>query len=95
MTSMSFMPQLRDFLAEKGMIYTVRKFNMVEKIVHIEGVGDCKRTPLGLITKEDLIPFVPESGFETLEEWWSKIRYFIPPGQPMYLYKVVVLPLGK
>ena len=93
MASMSFIPQLKEFLLTNGIIYTVRKYKMSDAIVNVEGIGECHRIPVGTMDrKEDLIPYVEESGFETIEDWWKKIRYFIPDSwDTKYLYKVVVL----
>ena len=93
MTSMSFMPELRDYLKEHGVIYTVRKYKMSPAIVEIEGIGECKRLPLGTITcVDDLKDYYKESGFQTLEAWWAKIKYFIPRVEtPKYLYRVEAL----
>ena len=93
MASMSFIPQLKEFLLTNGIIYTVRKYKMSDAIVNVEDIGECHRIPVGTVDrKEDLIPYVEESGFETIEDWWKKIRYFIPNSwDTKYLYKVEVL----
>lgn len=90
MPTMSFMPQLKEFLLEKGVIYTVRKYKMVEAVVDIDGVGRCNRIPvLENISKSDLAAYVESSGFHTLEDWWTKVRYFTPDKSlPLYLYKI-------
>jgi len=90
---MSFIPQLKEFLLTNGIIYTVRKYKMSDAIVNVEGIGECHRIPAGTVDrKEDLIPYVEESGFETIEDWWKKIKYFIPNSwNTKYLYKVEVL----
>ncbi len=77
--SMSFIPHLKSFLLNNKFIYTVRKYEMDKSEVTIVNVGRCLRTPLGIIeNKEDLLPYVKNSGFSSSEEWWGKIRYFIP-----------------
>ena len=93
MASMSFIPQLKEFLLTNGIIYTVRKYKMSDAIVNVEGIGECHRIPVGTVDrKEDLIPYVEESGFETIEDWWKKIKYFIPNSwNTKYLYEVEVL----
>jgi len=90
---MSFIPQLKEFLLTNGIIYTVRKYKMSDAIVNVEGIGECHRIPVGTVDrKEFLIPYVEESGFETIEDWWKKIKYFIPNSwNTKYLYKVEVL----
>lgn len=91
-TEMRFMPMLKEFLLSNGEVYTVRKYKMVEKEVEVEGVGTCRRIPLGEITdKGQLLSHVPLSGFPTLQAWWNKIQQFIPyADDKMYLYHVVL-----
>jgi len=90
--TMSFLPELKPFLKDKGIIYTVRKYKMVDAIVVVEGIGECHRLPLGEISqKEELEPYAENSGFPTLDAWWKKIKYFIPSNlDSKYLYKVEV-----
>ncbi len=86
------MPQLSDFLKKNRRIYTVRKYEMSFSLVEVSGVGLCKRLPLGVInTKNDLYPYVAESGFSSLDDWWNKICEFIP-GKKLrkYIYQVEV-----
>ena len=94
MTKMSFMPILKNFLRDHGVVYTVRKYKMVEKVVEVEGIGECRRIPLGSISKkEELLPYVELSGFDSVEAWWDKIRYFVPDvDSTLYLYKVELVP---
>lgn len=93
MPSMSFMPQLKAFLRSNRVIYTVRKYKMVDAIVEIEGIGKCRRMPIGIIKrKEDLTDYVKESGFPTIDAWWTKIKHFIPINLDIkYIYKVEVV----
>lgn len=86
MQNMQFLPELRKFLKEKGIIYTVRGYDMSYKEVQVEGVGTCIRKPLGLA--EDLSKYVELSGFKTVEEWRKKINMFIPRGKKAWLYEV-------
>ena len=90
---MSFLPELKEFLTKGKLIFTVRKYKMSYAIVTIEGIGNCWRIPLGEIkNKESLSPYVKDSGFPSLEAWWTKIKYFTPAaGVPLYLYRVEVL----
>ena len=88
---MQFLPELKKFLKKEGIIYTVRGYDMVEKDVHIEGIGVCHREPLGEVRDfKDLEQYVPQSGFPSLESWVKKIRRFIQSGGRMWLYKVEV-----
>ena len=88
----AFMPVLKEFLRLNGVIYTVRKYRMVERDVGIWGVGTCRRVPLGEVSsKEDLLPYIQLSGFDSVEAWWTKIRHFTPDKEStLYLYKVEV-----
>lgn len=90
--TMSFLPELRNFLKENGLIYTVRRYRMSDAIVEVDGIGECHRVPLGRVfVKEDLIRYYDLSGFKTVDDWWKKIKYFIPgSGSPMYLYEVKI-----
>lgn len=92
MSYMTFMPELKDYLKKNGSIYTVRRYKMVDTMVEIDGIGECHRIPMGSISSSfDLEPYYKESGFDTLDAWWTKIKHFIPqPGAEKYLYKVEV-----
>jgi hypothetical protein len=89
------LPELKRFLLERGEIYTVRRYRMSEAYVEIEGVGRCRRIPLGKVSDvSQLKQFVSASGFDTAEDWWSKILSFIPEYMSQervakYLYRVV------
>ncbi len=55
MRKMQFIPELSNFLLKNGFIYTVRKYRMSQLNIEAEGVGLCRRIPLGEIEeKEDL-----------------------------------------
>jgi len=74
---MRFLPELRDFLREHGVIYTVRGYDMKPAWVEVEGVGRCRRVPLDEVrTREELMPYVELSGFGCLEDWADKINEF-------------------
>ena len=90
---MEFMPSLSAFLLKNGVICTVKKYKMIEKIVDAEDVGLCWRRPLGIVsTPKDLEPYIKDSGFKTVEDWWEKIREFVPNKKDtLYLYKVEIL----
>lgn len=92
-TRMMLMPELGQFLIKNGFIYTVRKYKMIEKEVDVDGVGLCLRRPRGQIfDKKELEWCAKYSGFDSLDDWWKKIRQFIPNKRdPMYLYCVELL----
>lgn len=88
---MQLMPKLTLFLQNNGYIYTVRKYDMVRKIVEIEKVGTCLRIPCGKVTQQiELEPFVYNSGFSSSEEWWNMILRFTKDS-PKYLYRVEMI----
>ena len=93
MKSMSFISELTSFLKATGAIYTVRRYDMAAAEVEVVGVGKCSRVPLNRVdSREVLVPYVKGSGFDTLEAWWAKIKYFIPSStDSMFLYRVSVL----
>ncbi len=90
MSSMSFMPELKQFLMRNGLIYTVRKYKMLRAIVEVEDVGLCDRLPLGEVSGQaDLVPYAEYSGFQSVEDWWSMVRHFVPDKENLlYLYEV-------
>lgn len=89
MTEMQFLPELKKYLIEHGIIYTVRKFNMSEGRVRVEGVGICHRKPLGeIVLQMELEGYVSQSGFASMKEWLAVIRRFVPVNVRMYLYEV-------
>lgn len=93
MPSMSFIPELKAFLRERKVIYTVRKYKMGLAVVEVDGIGKCKRIPIGLIkSKDELGDYVRLSGFSSVDAWWAKIKYFIPNStDTKYIYKVEIL----
>ena len=89
---MQFMPELRQFLLKNGKIFTVRKFKMKSSLVYVETGERCKRVFLKqILAKDELEPYLKDSGFETLDAWWTKIEYHIPQQGPFYLYQVEIL----
>ena len=86
---MKFLPELRDFLREYKVIYTVRGYDMRPAWVNVDDVGRCRRTPLGRIhNREELVPYVDLSGFSSLGDWCDKINEFCYGDR--WLYKVEV-----
>ena len=86
------MPELKEFLKRNGLIYTVRKYEMLRAIVEVEEVGLCDRFPLGKVSRqEDLTSYAENSGFSSVGDWWSMIRHFVPDKEStLYLYLVEV-----
>jgi len=87
---MKFLPKLREFLLEHKTIYTVRGYDMRPAQVHVDGVGRCRRTPLGRVcAREELGPYVELSGFSSLGDWCDKINEFCY--EDRWLYKIEVV----
>ena len=87
---MKFLLELREFLLEHGVIYTVRGYDMKAAQVHVDGVGRCRRTPLGRIyTREELSPYVHLSGFSGLGDWCDKINEFCYGDKWLYVVEVL------
>ena len=82
-------PRVRQFLKEKGKVYTVRKFGDYNPTVLVEGIGTSKTKQVMQVNKwNDLKDFVAESGFETLDEWIEAIKSFGCEEGKSYLYEV-------
>ena len=93
MSVMQFIPRLAKYLRQYGRIYTVRAYHYSTSEATVSGIGLCRRELIAQLSDKELPTleaYVAESGFDTLEAWVSKIRYFIPPGRVMYLYKVTI-----
>jgi len=88
---------VRDYLNENDMVYTVRSYYVPRKMdVIVPGVGLCERELVKGFFSTDLIEeFVPCSGFSSLSDWVSAIRKFIPEGRMLYLYLVKRIPETK
>jgi len=94
MQKMAFwVPQVRQCLLRQGRVFTVRSY-LVEgrfsRLVQAEGVGLCWRELVGQVKcKEDLLPFVQNSGFDCVDDWWNKVVQFCG-SKDKWLYKVCV-----
>ena len=75
---------VRDFLVERGFVYTVRGYRMRSAMVTVNGVGKCRRIrgkrsssdDDRIRCKEDLVKWVGGSGFDSVDDWWDKIIEF-------------------
>ena len=92
MSVMHFLPELKAFLIQEGVIYTVRMYRYTNPEAVVSDVGRVERTLVaeGLPGELDLASYVTKSGFGSVEAWLRKIRHFIPESYPAFLYKVVV-----
>lgn len=92
MSRMQFLPELTEFLRERGRIYTVRSYEVPISIVNVRDVGQCKRRFVKVVYhQDDLEPFVESSGFDDVSAWWIRIKQFVPYFRTGYLYEVTVL----
>lgn len=75
MTTMAFMPELRNFLENNQEIYTIRKYRYSTHMCLVAGLGGCERKWTGISPKTaaDLIPYVEKSGFKNVDDWWRKL----------------------
>jgi hypothetical protein len=87
--TMTFLPQLKEFLDKTGGIYTVRHYLMkTAEILVLELPGRFTRTYICEINKRtELEDYLDKSGFKTVDEWWTKIYYFTGNGKK-YLYHI-------
>jgi len=91
--TMQFIPELKNFLRKHGEIYTVRQYGAPNALIAIEELKHLyKRERVKEIkTWDELAPYVPLSGFGSLEDWRAKINSFIPSKMsPKHLYHVSV-----
>jgi len=69
-------------------VFTVRGYDMKDKIVMVDDVGECKRTQIKEVERiTDLREYLSRSGFFTVFSWWLQIGNFTK-GRKMFLYKV-------
>ena len=92
MSEMGFMPVLKEFVRDNKKIYTVRAYWYgIETYARVANLGLVKRKAVKRIQDiTDLEEYVSMSGFNTKEEWWSRLRCFIPGNKTMYLYEVTL-----
>ena len=92
-TMMKFIPKLGDFLLQNGSIYTVREYYYTVNEVYVQRVGICHRDFIKEVYgTNDLIPYVVDSGFNSADEWNTKIMSFIRRnGVRLNLYRVIVI----
>jgi len=82
---------VKSHLQRFGLVFTVRGYDMKDKIVMVDDVGECKRTQIKEVKRiTDLSDFVSRSGFLRVLSWWLQIGNFTK-GRKMFLYKVEVV----
>ena len=79
---------VKNHLHKFGVVFTVRGYDMKNKNVTVEGVGECKREKIKEIKRAaELIEYVNQSGFLSLLSWWLQIDAFTDD-KKKFLYKV-------
>ena len=79
---------VKSYLQRFGQVFTVRGYDMKNKTVIVDDVGECKRTKIKEVREiTDLADFVSGSGFLRLSTWWLQINTFTRDNQ-RFLYKV-------
>ena len=65
------------YLQRVGEVFTVRGYDMKDKLVYVDDVGLCKRTQIKEVRRiTDLADYISRSGFLTAFSWWLVIgRY--------------------
>lgn len=99
MTYMHFLSDLTVYLRREGEIYTVRRFKYTTRTCYIPNVGACSRVLVKSDIKcvQDLAEYCKESGLETADAWWKKIKE-INNGKSgtLYMYLVrVIRPISE
>lgn len=84
---------VKNCLVENKEVFTVRKYKSYGLVsaVKVEDIGMCRKEFIKIITdKKELLDYVKLSGFESLDDWFNKIRMFISENETMYLYRVII-----
>ena len=80
---------VKSHLQRFGVVFTVRGYDMKDKIVMVDDVGQCRRTQIKEVKRiTDLSDFVSRSGFLSALSWWFQIDRFTA-NKRKFLYKVV------
>ena len=98
-STITFIPELRDYLALHGDIYTVRSYrfwSVWSATLHhvtipcMDG-NYVQRFVKDVYSQSDIEEFAERSGFPTVEAWWDKVLYFYPDfTPPLFLYRVTL-----
>ena len=79
---------VKSHLQRFGLVFTVRGYDMKDKIVIVDDVGKCKRTQVKEVKRiTDLSDFISRSGFLSAFSWWLQIDSFTADRRK-FLYKV-------
>lgn len=79
---------VKAYLQRFGYVFTVRGYDMKDKTVIVDDVGECKREKIREIRNmTELRDFVSNSGFLSVLSWWLQIDRFTADKRK-FLYKV-------
>ena len=79
---------VKSFLERFGQVFTVRGYDMKDKIVMVDDVGLCKRKQIKEIKRiTDLADYISRSGFLSAFSWWLVISRYTN-GKRKFLYEV-------
>lgn len=81
---------VKSYLQRFGVVFTVRGYDMKDKTVTVDDVGECKRTKIKEVKRiTDLADFVSRSGFLSVLSWWLQIDNFTRTAKNRkFLYRV-------
>ncbi|MGB7533004.1 MAG: hypothetical protein WA977_08555 [Halobacteriota archaeon] len=79
---------VKSYLQRFGLVFTVRGYDMKDKIVMVDDVGECKRTQIKEVRGiTDLSDYINRSGFLSAFSWWLQIGRFTKDDKK-FLYRV-------
>jgi hypothetical protein len=68
---------VKGYLERFGHVFTVRGYDMKDRIIKVDGVGNCTREKIMEVKRiTDLSDYVTESGFLSVLSWWLQIDRF-------------------
>ena len=79
---------VKNHLDKFGVVFTVRGYDMKNKTVTVDDIGECKREKIKEIKRTaDLMEYVNQSGFLSVLTWWLQIDAFTAD-KKKFLYRV-------
>lgn len=79
---------VKSYLQRFGQVFTVRGYDMKDKIVMVDDVGLCKRKQIKEVKRmTDLADYISRSGFLSALSWWLQIDRFTADSRK-FLYEV-------
>lgn len=81
---------VRNYLIKHKVVFTVRRGGRYSGEVYVKDIGICYKKYVRKINDiHDIKRYVKWSGFDSVEDWWSKIKMFNACAG--YLYRVNVV----